>query len=134
MFKDSETVIAKRYPEQGIVASLCCLRLLGERSPKNLSVHFTKRDLERARNALDRWFELVQDQLSPARLEAIRLGADREFALFDEMITKKKRAVAVVRDTQIMARSWTPTTVASMFLAPRYSIPRGSHSEPSPTE
>lgn len=86
LFKDSETVIAKRHPEQGIVASLSCLRLLGERFPKNLSVHFGKRDFERARKAFDLWFELVQDQLPTARGKAIRLAADREFALFEERI------------------------------------------------
>lgn len=91
LFKDSETVIAKRYPEQAIIASLCCLRLLGERFPKNLSVHFGKRDLERARQAFDQWHALVQDQLPPARAAAIRLGADQEFALFEERILKPRQ-------------------------------------------
>lgn len=86
LFKDSETVIAKAYPEQGILASLCCLRVLGERFPKNLSVHFGRRDLERARKAFDRWAEVVQDVLPATRLEEIKRSADREFALFEERI------------------------------------------------
>jgi hypothetical protein len=88
MFKDAETVIAKRYPEQAITASLCCLRLLGERFPRNLSVHFGKRELERARKAFDQWQEAVKDQLPPERHEAIKLAADREFLLFEERILR----------------------------------------------
>lgn len=86
MFKDAETVIAKRYPEQAIVASLCCLRLLGERFPKNLSVHFGKRDLERARKAFDQWHQVVKDQIPPERHEAIGVSANREFALFEDWL------------------------------------------------
>lgn len=89
MFKDSETVKAKCYPEQGILASLCCLRLLGERFPKNLSVHFGKKDLARARKAFDDWYVLVQDKLPGERSEAIKLSAEREFALFEERIFDK---------------------------------------------
>ena len=91
LFKDSETVIAKAHPEQGILASLCCLRVLGERFPKNLSVHFGRRDLERARKAFDRWAEVVQDRLPAARLESIKLAADREFALFEERVLSPRK-------------------------------------------
>lgn len=94
MFKDGETVTAKRYPEQGILASLCCLRLLGERFPKSLGVHFGKRDLERARKAFEQWFVLVQTELSPHRVAALRLAADREFELFEERILAPTRPKA----------------------------------------
>jgi hypothetical protein len=90
MFKDSDTVKAKSYPEQGILASLCCLRLLGERFPKNLSVHFGRKDLARARKAFDDWYALVQDKLPVERLEAIKQSADHEFALFEERIFNKR--------------------------------------------
>jgi hypothetical protein len=90
MFKDSETVKTKGYPEQGVLASLCCLRLLGERFPKNLSVHFGKKDLTRARKAFDDWYAIVQDKLPVERSEAINLLADREFALFEEVIFNKR--------------------------------------------
>ncbi len=89
LFKDSETVITKCYPEQGILASLCCLRLLGERFPKNLSVHFGKKDLARAQKMFDDWYVLVQHKLPVERSEAIRLLADREFSLFGERIFNK---------------------------------------------
>jgi hypothetical protein len=85
------TVIAKAHPEQGILASLVCLRVLGERFPKNLSVHFGRRDLERARKAFDRWAEVVQDRLPAARLESIKLAADREFALFEERVLSPRK-------------------------------------------
>ncbi len=86
MFKDAENVIAKRYPEQAILASVCCLRLLGERFPKNLSVSFGKRDLARTRQLFDQWHDLVKDQLPAERWNALRESADREFALFEERI------------------------------------------------
>jgi len=90
MFKDSETVKAKSYPEQGILASLCCLRLLGERFPKNLSVHFGRKDLARTRKAFDDWYALVQDNMPVDRSEALKLSADREFTLFEERIFDKR--------------------------------------------
>lgn len=89
LLKGGETVISKEYPEQGILALVCCLRLLGERFPKNLSVHFGSQDLEDARSAFNRWVAVAGTKVAPQVLEALQLAAEHEFALFEERIFKK---------------------------------------------
>lgn len=86
LFKDGDTVVAKSHPEQGLLASLCCLRMIGERFPKNLSVHFGKKDLDRARQIFDRWYTIMEKKLEPSLLEALKFAADREFSLFQALI------------------------------------------------
>ena len=63
MFQDAEKVIEKSYPEQGIVASIECLRLLAVQFPKCVKVHFRRKEFEKAKEAFGRWYELVEDQL-----------------------------------------------------------------------
>lgn len=92
MLSGASTVINKGHPEQGILASLSCLRILGERYPKNLSVHFGRRDLMRTRQLFDQWHELVKGQLPAERWDALRALADREFALFEERIIDGREA------------------------------------------
>lgn len=86
MMTDIDTVLSKNYPEQGMIASLSCLRLLGERFPKNLSVHFRKKDLAAVRNAFEQWYAAVSPQLPPEYRDTILEEAEREFALFEERI------------------------------------------------
>lgn len=86
MFQDANKVIEKSYPEQGIVASLECLRLLAGQFPKCVNVHFRRKELVRARDLFDRWYKSVCDQLPPNHREAIRLNAESEFHLFETQV------------------------------------------------
>ncbi len=89
LFKDIEAVRGKSYPEQSIVASLVCLRLIGERFPKNLSVHFRKKDFEKARSAFHAWFQQVGEQIPERFKERLLEEAEAEFRLFGERIFER---------------------------------------------
>lgn len=86
MFQDAKQVIEKSYPEQGIVASLKCLRLISGQFPKCVKVHFRRREFEKAKEAFAQWYELVEDQLPHDYREGIRSDADAEFQLFEAQV------------------------------------------------
>jgi hypothetical protein len=89
MVKGIATVLEKAYPEQAIIASLTCLRLIGEQFPKNLSVYFGKKDFAFAKNAFEEWYEKVKDRLPAEHRDAILANAKKEFTLFEDRILKK---------------------------------------------
>ncbi len=89
MLKDIKTVLDKSYPEQGMIASLTCLRLLGERFPKSLSVHFGKKDYEFVNSSFEEWYTRVSGALPPEYRDRILSEAKKEFALFEERILKQ---------------------------------------------
>jgi len=86
MFHDADKVIEKSYPEQGIIASLKCLRLLASQFPKCVKVHFRKKELEKAREAFGRWYASVKEKLPPDNREAILANAEEEFQLFASQV------------------------------------------------
>ena len=86
MFQDAEKVIEKSYPEQGIVASIECLRLLAGQFPNCVKVHFRRKEFEKAKEAFGRWHESVKDQLPQEYREAIRSNAETEFQLFEAQV------------------------------------------------
>jgi hypothetical protein len=86
MFQDAEKIIEKSFPEQGIVASLVCLRLLAGAFPKCVSVHFRRKEFEKAKEAFGRWYEAVQNKLPQDYREAIRANAEAEFHLFETQV------------------------------------------------
>lgn len=90
MFQDADKVIEKCYPEQGIVASLECLRLLAGQFPKCVKVHFRKKELLRAKEAFGRWYESVCDQLPADHRESIRSNAESQFHLFETQVLAQK--------------------------------------------
>jgi len=73
----------------------CCLRLIGVRFRKDLSVRFGKRDLARARQGFERWFELVKDKVPADRRDAIYASTEQEFLLFNEQIFRSPEADAI---------------------------------------
>jgi hypothetical protein len=89
MTTDMATVIQQAYPEQGITASVACLRLLGERFPKCLDVSFRRKDFERAKEGFSEWYGLVRDKLPPERRDGIAAEAKKEFELFEERILRR---------------------------------------------
>jgi hypothetical protein len=88
MFKDMATVIAKAHPEQGIVASIQCVRLLSSEFPKCVSVHFGKKELEMAKVGFAEWYEAVKDKIPSEYREAILAEAAREFELYQQQVLK----------------------------------------------
>jgi hypothetical protein len=90
MFADAERVIEKSCPEQGIVASLECLRLLAGAFPKCVRVSFRRKEFEKAKEAFGRWYEAVQNKLPQDYREAIRANAETEFQLFEAQVLTPK--------------------------------------------
>ena len=94
MLNDIKVVREKTCPEQSIVASLVCLRLIGERFPKSLSVHFRRADFESARRAFEDWYEAVRHKLPPEYRARIAEEARVEFELFEERILGRPKREA----------------------------------------
>lgn len=86
MFKDAATVLEKSHPEQGIIASLKCLRLIAEEFPKCVSVHFRRKQFEESKIAFSAWYNLVQNKLPVKYKNAILAEAEAEFLLFEQRI------------------------------------------------
>jgi hypothetical protein len=88
MLKDMAGVLDEAYPEQSVIASLQCLRLLAEEFPKCVRVHFRKKEFEHCRALFTKWYDLVKDKLPTEYREDILLDANAEFALFEERVLK----------------------------------------------
>lgn len=86
MFKDAETVIDRAHAEQGIVASLQCLRVLDAEFPKCVRVTFRRMDLERAVTLFDAWCEVARSKLPEERLEAVKASAEAEFRRYRDQL------------------------------------------------
>ncbi|WP_422931908.1 hypothetical protein [Singulisphaera sp. PoT] len=67
-----------------MAASLACLRLIGDRFPKNLRVHFSRHDFEIVVAAFDQWLEKVGPKLPKQYREEIVGEARVEFARWRE--------------------------------------------------
>jgi hypothetical protein len=89
MLKDMVVVLEKSYPEQAILSSLKCLRLLSEEFPECVRVHFRKKDLEVCRAGFKKWHDEVYDKLPTEYRDAILLQANTEFTLFEERVLKR---------------------------------------------
>jgi hypothetical protein len=85
MLADIKAVKSANYPEQSIASSLACLRVIGERFPKCLSVHFRKRDFEAAQMEFYQWLE-SEAKIPPDLKQGIRQSAEVEFRLFQERV------------------------------------------------
>ena len=86
MFDDMDNVLKKSHPEQGIIASLTCLRVIGLEFPKCLRVHFGRREFEKAKAGFEGWYELVKDKLPSEHKDAIWSEAMQEFERFEKEI------------------------------------------------
>lgn len=88
MFESAKKVIEESYPEQDIIASLQCLRLLAGTFPKCVSVHFRKKEFQASVEAFTKWYDLVKDKLPSDYREAIQNEANQEFELFRKEVLK----------------------------------------------
>jgi hypothetical protein len=86
MFQDANVVLEASHPEQGIVASVRCLRLLAAEFRKCVRVHFRKKELAKARELFDRWFEAAKARIPKKHREVIRAEATEEFDLFEKEV------------------------------------------------
>ncbi|MEM7244658.1 MAG: hypothetical protein AAF533_04910 [Acidobacteriota bacterium] len=86
MLKDAEAVIKEAHPEQGIVASVRCLRLLDAEFPKCVRLAFRKKGLANAERLFEKWYGAVSGKLPEKHREAIRSGAHAEFSLYREQL------------------------------------------------
>ncbi len=86
MFKDIRNVIEKSYPEQSLIVSLKCIRLLALEFPKCVRVSFRKKHYRDARDLFDDWLGLVRFKLPENLAMSIEEEARREFRLFEEQV------------------------------------------------
>lgn len=89
MLQDASRVIEKEHPEQSIVASVRCLRLLDADFKKSVRLHFSRRDLESTWAIFCQWFETVQDSLPPEHREGIWRAANDEFETYRAQLLHK---------------------------------------------
>ncbi|MFN3148585.1 hypothetical protein [Bremerella sp.] len=83
MFEDAESVIEDEYPEQSIIASLQCLRLLASRFPNNVRVSFGKHEFAKAKECFFKWYDSVHKKIPKKYREDILANAKAEFKLFE---------------------------------------------------
>jgi hypothetical protein len=86
MFKDMATAIEKAYPEQSILASLQFVRLVSAEFPQCVSVHFRRKELQRARAGFSEWYEVAKEKIPAEYRQAILSEADKEFDLFEKQV------------------------------------------------
>jgi hypothetical protein len=89
MFKEMVDVVEKRHPEQGIVASLTCIRKLAQEFPKCVQVHFGKREFGRCKALFTEWYSLASKKIPAAYRDAVLREASAEFSLFEAEVLKK---------------------------------------------
>ncbi len=90
MINDMEGAIAEEFPEQSLIVSLQCLRLIGERFRQDLSVHFEISHLKGCRELFDQWYTLVQHKLPKKFKDEILAKSIAEFELFEAMLNTPK--------------------------------------------
>ena len=88
MDSDIKMSIEKEFPEQSILSSLVCLRLIGEKFPKNLSIYFGNLDFEELKSKFYKWYELVHKKIPAKFREEVKEVAEKEFDLFYDKILK----------------------------------------------
>jgi hypothetical protein len=91
MMDDLSNVIEKGYPEQSLIASLHCLRVIGMEFPESLSVAFRKKDLEKAETGFNRWYEAVAPKIPSNYQNDVLNEATNEFRLFKEFLGVKEK-------------------------------------------
>lgn len=89
MFKSMDAVIDKPHPEQSMIASLQCIRLLAEQFPKCVSVNFGKSEFEETKAAFKKWYDVAHKKIPAKYREAVLEAAETEFALFEERVLKR---------------------------------------------
>src|SRR5947209_7742219 len=90
MMKGIATVLEKGHPEQCILGSLVCLRVIAEQFPKSFGVSFESDDFEFAKKSFAEWYDKVKAKLPAKYRQAIRDEAEKEFALFEERILRPR--------------------------------------------
>lgn len=86
MFTDADGCIDEAFPEQAIVATLQCIRLLAGQFHKSVRRSFRRNDFEKAKEAFGRWYESVEKKLPKKYRDAIRSNAEAEFELFEAQV------------------------------------------------
>ncbi|QDU08168.1 hypothetical protein [Gimesia aquarii] len=90
MFQSVDVVIDKPHPEQSMIASLQCIRLLAQEFPKCVSVSFGRSEFEETKAAFEKWYDAVYKKIPAKYREAVLEAANTEFALFEERVLIKK--------------------------------------------
>lgn len=83
---DITTVIDKAHPEQSMIATLGVLRVIGAENPKNLSVHFGRRQFEETKSSFYEWYEKCSRRIPAKHREGVLQSAEAEFQLWEEHI------------------------------------------------
>jgi hypothetical protein len=79
MYEDIEGVKEDNFSEQSIIASLVCLRLIGQEFPNNLSVHFRKKDYLIVKKDFYDWYENTKNKIPRKYQAGVLKEAEEEF-------------------------------------------------------
>ena len=91
MFEGAKTVLAKAHPEQGIVASIKCIRLLAREFPECVRIHFGPKDFEKAKGEFLDWFNSTREKIPAKYRQAIFDDAIHEFCSFETEVFGPKQ-------------------------------------------
>lgn len=86
MLEGIDKVIEKSHPEQGLIASLQCIRLIASEFPKNVAVHFGKKELQQAKDKFHEWYEKVHTKIPKKYREDVLKSAEVEFERFEREV------------------------------------------------
>ena len=89
MLKDFDGIMKAKHPEQSIITSLTCLRLIGERFPQSLCLHFLEQDYIEMKEKFYQWFELMNKKIPAKYRDELKASAEQEFMLFEKTILKR---------------------------------------------
>ncbi|MCA8989937.1 MAG: hypothetical protein KDA78_19990 [Planctomycetaceae bacterium] len=88
MFEDIENVIEKSYPEQSVIASLQCIRLLASEFSQGVSGSFRKKQFQQAKDKFYEWYEKVHTKIPSKYREDVLKSAEVEFERFEQDVLK----------------------------------------------
>ena len=86
LLKDIDSDPKFEHEEQSILSNLMCLRLIGQKFPKALRVHFRKKDYLHSKESFYTWYENGGRNVPEKYREKLLQAAESEFLLFEEQI------------------------------------------------
>lgn len=89
MLQDIANDPDREHSEQSILGHLLCLKLLGERFPKQLKVHFRKSDFLKAKESFYKWYENSSGKIPNEFRQKFFSEAEKEFREIEERFYTK---------------------------------------------
>jgi hypothetical protein len=89
MFVDMEGTLGDEYKEQRIIAGLKMIRVLAKEFPKEVSVAFSRKEFERAKEGFEKWYALCEKKVPKKYRDDFIKEAREELELFESEVFGK---------------------------------------------